>query len=464
MRKVVVVGAGYVGLVTGACLAKKDNNVTVVDTNKSKIQSLKQGDVPFYEPGLDELVRSGIEQGNLSFSTSLQESITDHYEKPDIIFSCVGTPARPDGSVDLSSVLTLASDIGKYLADYCLIINKSTVPVGTTKKFFDIIAQALKKRNVFFGFDIASNPEFLKEGDALKDFFYPDRIVIGVESPDVENILYDLYKPFLTHNDQFITMNIVSAELTKYASNAMLATRISFMNQLARLADKVGADIAQIRHGMSYDKRIGSAFLNAGVGYGGSCFPKDIKGLIQTGLDHGIPMTLMQEVDLVNDTQRAMFINRILKHYPSVVGKTFGIWGLAFKPETDDIRCAPSIDVINTLLEQGARIVVYDPEAMNNIRTLFGNKITYCNDAFSVIQGADSLIILTEWIEFLATRPADFLLLKDKTIFDGRNCLDGKALTAIGITYVCLGRMITTKQTQIPEGLWHRTTLQEGLF
>jgi UDPglucose 6-dehydrogenase len=304
----------------------------------------------------------------------------------------------------------------------------------------------------------------LKEGSALKDFFYPDRIVVGTESQDAENLLYDLYKPFLAQNDHFIVMNIASAELTKYASNAMLATRISFMNQLALLADKAGADIAEIKRGMSYDKRIGGAFLDAGVGYGGSCFPKDVKGLVHTGHEYNTPMSLIKEVDAINDQQRASFISLILDQYPTVTGKTFGIWGLAFKPETDDIRCAPSIDVITTLLEKGAHIVAYDPEAMNNIKALFGNKITYCNDAFSVIQASDSLVILTEWEEFLSTRPVDFLLLKDKNIFDGRNCFQGEALAKIGLHYFCIGRMIKTHDTCATESFWLHNSSQDALF
>lgn len=462
MREVVVIGAGYVGLVTGACLAQKDNHVTIVDTNKAKIQSLKQGNVPFYEPGLDELVTHGIEQQKIVFTTSLHDSITNPDKKPEIIFSCVGTPSNADGSVDLSFVWQVAQEIGKYISDYCLIVNKSTVPVGTTKKVAAIIALALKKRGLHIDFDVASNPEFLKEGSALNDFFYPDRIVVGTESRDAENILYDLYKPFLAQNDHFISMNITSAELTKYASNAMLATRISFMNQLAHLADKVGADIAEIKRGMSYDKRIGGAFLNAGVGYGGSCFPKDVKGLVHTGQEYNAPMTLIEEVDMVNDQQRASFISLILNQYPTVRGKTFGIWGLAFKPETDDIRCSPSLDLINTLLEHGANIIAYDPEAMNNVKAIFGTRITYYNDAFSVIQASDSLVILTEWEEFLSARPVDFLLLKDKNIFDGRNCFHGQELTKLGLHYFCIGRMVTTNDTSIPEELCYHTTSHDA--
>ena len=464
MRKVVVVGAGYVGLVTGACLAQKDNHVTIVDTNKAKIQSLKQGNVPFYEPGLDELVTHGIEQHQLVFSTSLVDSISDPECKPDIIFSCVGTPSNTDGSVDLSFVYQVAQEIGKHLTDYCLVVNKSTVPVGTTKKISSIIAKTIKKRNTRIDFDIASNPEFLKEGSALQDFFYPDRIVIGTESQDAENLLYDLYKPFLTQNDHFLIMNIASAELTKYASNGMLATRISFMNQLALLADKAGADIAEIKRGMSYDKRIGGAFLNAGVGYGGSCFPKDVKGLVQTGQDYNVPMTLIKEVEAINDRQRTSFIELILNQYPTIAGKTFGIWGLAFKPETDDIRCAPSVDIITLLLEKGAHVIAYDPEAMNNIKAFFGAKITYCNDAFSVIQASDSLVILTEWEEFLSTRPVDFLLLKDKNIFDGRNCFQGDQLAKIGLHYFCIGRMVTTKDTCVTESFWLHNSPHDALF
>lgn len=464
MRKVVVIGAGYVGLVTGACLAKKDNHVTIVDTNKTKIQSLKQGSVPFYEPGLDELVTQGIEHQKLSFATSLCECISEPERRPEIIFSCVGTPSNPDGSSDLSFVWHVAQEIGKHLSEHCLIVNKSTVPVGTTKKMARIIAQAIQGRGLTLDFDIASNPEFLKEGDALNDFFHPDRIVVGTESRNAENLLYDLYKPFLTHNNQFLVMNISSSELTKYASNAMLATRISFMNQLAHLADKTGADIAQIKRGMALDARIGGAFLNAGVGYGGSCFPKDVKALAHMGIEHDTPMSLVKEVDIVNDAQRASFISLIFQEYPAVQDKTFGIWGLSFKPGTDDIRCAPSLDIINALLERGAKIVVHDPEAMNNIRAIFGTKIIYSNDAFSVIQHSDALIILTEWEGFLSARPVDFLLLKDKTIFDGRNCLDGQGLVKLGMRYFCIGRMISCKDTGVPEELCYHQSQHNSVL
>jgi len=438
MTTIAVIGAGYVGLVTGACLAHKGNQIIVVENNKQKIQALLEGKIPFYEPGLETLVADGIKQKTLQFVSSIKEVL---HHKPEIIFSCVGTPSEDDGSADLSYVWKVAEEIGENLENYALIINKSTVPVGTAAQVKAIISEHLTKRNVTISFDVASNPEFLKEGDALSDFLKPDRVVVGVENETARQKLYDLYKPFLTSDDQFLSMNIPSAELTKYASNAMLATRISFMNQLALLADLIGADISQIKAGMAKDRRIGKYFLNAGIGYGGSCFPKDVKALVHTGKSVGFPMTLIQEVDNVNYLQRVWFINKIFTHYGAdLENKTVGIWGLSFKPETDDIRCAPSLDLINELLERGAKIIAYDPVASNNIAEIYGDHISLTQNADDVVSSADFLVILTEWKEFLLFQPEQFTLLHDKLIFDGRNCFDPSEMIAAGITYISIGR------------------------
>ena len=350
MDKIVVVGAGYVGLVTGTCLAQKGYNVTVVENNQSKITALLNGKVPFYEPGLDALLKENIFHKRINFVGNIKEALD---QKPEIIFSCVGTPPNEDGSADLSYVLQVAVEVGKSITDYCLIVNKSTVPVGSAEKVKHVINTHLKDRGMPVEFDVASNPEFLKEGDALNDFLCPDRIVVGVESARAEEILRRIYSPFITSQDQLLVMNIQSAELTKYASNAMLATRISFMNELANLAEKVGADIIQVKSGMAKDRRIGPFFLNAGIGYGGSCFPKDVRALAATGLEYGYSMSIVQSVEDANDKQRLLFVERILEHFgDSISQKHLGIWGLAFKPETDDLRCAPAIDIVKILLEK----------------------------------------------------------------------------------------------------------------
>ncbi len=438
MKKIVVIGAGYVGLVTGACFARKENNIIIVEQNKEKIQALLNGQVPFYEPGLDEFVTQGIATNKLVFVNSVSQALE---QNPEIIFSCVGTPSSADGSADLSQVWTVAREIGKHLNNYCVIVNKSTVPVGTAKKVEALINEELAQRSLSVPFDVVSNPEFLKEGDALNDFIYPDRVVVGVTSSLAEHILYQLYKPFITDEQQFVVMNRESAELTKYAANAMLATRISFINQIALLADKVGANIDHIKQGISKDKRIGSAFLNAGIGYGGSCFPKDVKALVHMGIEYQQPMTLVQEVDRVNSAQRIHFIKTILKHYgTSIAHKHVGIWGLSFKPETDDIRYAPALEVIQKLRENGAKITAYDPIATNNIKAFIGDDITYAKTPDEIIHACDFLVILTEWKTFLRFQPTSFLALKDKTIFDGRNCFDPALMSMAGITYICIGK------------------------
>jgi len=437
VRKIAVIGAGYVGLVSGACFAQKDNFVIVVERDSKKIEALLHGKIPFYEPGLDQLVAKAIEHKQIVFVDNIQQALN---QKPKMIFSCVGTPSLPDGAADLSAVWNVAKQVGQSLNDYCLFINKSTVPVGTAVKVKEIIQQELNKRNLDIDFDIASNPEFLKEGDALDDFLRPDRVVVGVESKKAESLLFDLYKPFLDTPDQFLVMNPPSAELTKYASNSMLATRISFMNQLALLADKVGADINQVKTGMAKDRRIGIYFLNPGVGYGGSCFPKDVKALVHTGQEYNQEMSLVREVENINNKQRVWFTDQILKFYgDKISGKSIGIWGLAFKPETDDIRYAPSIDIINKLLEKNAKITVYDAVASDNIKNIFGDKIKFASSSQEVL-ASDFLVILTEWKEFLAYRAQDFTQLKDKVVFDGRNCFNPLDMQDAGIRYFSIGR------------------------
>ena len=446
MVKIVVVGAGYVGLVTGACLAQKGYFVTIVENNQNKINALLNGQVPFYEPGLDDLVKENINNERMSFVGTIKEALA---QKPEVIFSCVGTPPHEDGSADLSYVLQVALEVGKNITQYCLIVNKSTVPVGSAQKVKQVINTQLADRGVSVEFDVASNPEFLKEGDALSDFLNPDRIVIGVQSKRAQEILSRIYSPFITNQDQLLVMNIESSELTKYASNAMLATRISFMNELSNLSEKVGADINQVKIGMAKDRRIGPFFLNAGIGYGGSCFPKDVKALVATGFEYDCPMTVIQAVEDVNDKQRLLFAEQILKYFGNTIStKHLGIWGLAFKPETDDLRCAPSLDIVKILLENGAKITVYDPVATENFRAIFGGQINYTNRAEAILNQCDCLVILTEWKEFLKYKPTDFSALKEKVVFDGRNCFDPIEMHYSGIKYFCIGRNAITKNTK----------------
>ncbi len=437
-KKIAIIGAGYVGLVTGACLAEKGFPVIIVENNPAKIETLLEGKTPFYEPKLDKIVKDNIDNKRITFVNSIKEAFK---HKPNVIFSCVGTPANEDGSADLSYVLQVACEVGKNISEYCLFVNKSTVPVGSAEKVKTIINTELKNRNISIVFDVASNPEFLKQGDAVNDFFCPDRIVIGVENQRSEDILREIYSPFMTNMNQLLVMDIPSAELTKYASNSMLATRISFMNELALLADKVGADINQVKTGMATDRRIGPFFLNAGIGYGGSCFPKDVKALIKIGKEHDQQMSIIQAVEDVNNNQRLMFAKKIIDFYGTEISsKHIGIWGLSFKPETDDLRCAPSIEVIRMLLEYGAKITAYDPVAQNNFNALFGNKINYAKTSQEILNQCDCLVILTEWKEFLNFNPTEFTALSDKIVFDGRNCFNPEKMMLAGIQYICIGR------------------------
>lgn len=439
-NNIIVVGAGYVGLVTGACFAQQpSNNVIIVEKDAPKLQALLMGKVPFVEPGLDAVLNEGIKAGRLHFSSCITDACS--MTNPMAIFLCVGTPSLGDGSADLSYIYQAAREIGAALSNYCVVIDKSTVPVGTARKVKSIIQQEFTRRGLNLVAMVASNPEFLQEGSAVKNFVDPDRVVVGVESENARDILYELYKPFLKDTIPFLVMSLESAELTKYAANAMLATRISFMNQIALLADRTGADIKQVKDGIATDKRIGSCFLNTGVGYGGSCFPKDVKALVGMGHEHGVPMTLASDVDAANTAQRNYFLNMILDYYgASIAHKTIGIWGLSFKPETDDIRYAPSIDIIAGLLAYGARVIVYDPAAQNNVYNVFASNIRYAATADQLLSSCDSLIILTEWREFMRHLPVDFLRLADQVVFDGRNCFDPCEMARCGVRYFTVGR------------------------
>ena len=436
--KVCVIGTGYVGLVAGACFADSGNTVICVDIDKEKIEKLKKGVIPIYEPGLREIVLNNVEKERLFFTTSIKEGV----EKSDIIFIAVGTPEGEDGSADLSYVLQAARDIAEHMNGYKIIVNKSTVPVGTAEK---VKKEVEKITN--HPFDVVSNPEFLKEGAAVQDFLKPDRIVIGTDSEKARKIMVDLYSPYVRKKERIILMDNVSAELTKYAANSMLATRISFMNDLANLAEKVGADIEKVRIGIGTDSRIGLAFLFPGVGYGGSCFPKDVKAILKTGEEHGHKLKVIDAVEKVNKEQRKIMVDRVLKFFNgNVEGKTFAIWGLSFKPNTDDMREAPSIDIIKGLVEKGANIQAYDPVATENAKRVFKRlgiegEITFCAKQYGALQDADALIVITEWMEF---RKPDFeiikKLMKGNTIFDGRNIYKPEKMKELGFNYFSIGR------------------------
>jgi len=430
-----VIGAGYVGLVTGACFAEMGNDVIIMDIAEDKIEGLRQGKVPIYEPGLDQMIKRNVAEKRLAFTTQIDLTV----QKSLIIFIAVGTPPDCDGCADLSQVYDAAQNIAKAMDNYKIIVTKSTVPVGTTKKVREIISEITPHP-----FDVASNPEFLKEGNAIDDCMKPDRIVIGVDDVRVGEILKELYSPFMRTGKPMLVMNIESSELTKYAANGLLATKISFMNELSRLAEIVGADIELVRAGIGTDPRIGSQFLFAGLGYGGSCFPKDVAALTQTGQQHGVSLLLLEAVQEVNKTQRRHFCRKIFAHYgaESLQGKKFGLWGLSFKPRTDDIRDAPSLEVVRTLLESGASVRVYDPVAMENAARILGDSVEYAASNYECVEGQDALIIVTEWNEF---RYPDFerlkAALKEPVIFDGRNLYDPKKMQALGFTYYSVGRV-----------------------
>lgn len=435
--KITIVGSGYVGLVTGACFSEVGIDVQCVDVNQTKIDNLKKGIIPIYEPGLEDMIIRNMEKGRLQFTTDLSKAI----KGSDIVFISVGTPPDEDGSADLKYVLQVARDCGKYMTDYTLVVTKSTVPVGTSKKVKKAIEEELQKRNVAIAFDVASNPEFLKEGAAIDDFLKPDRIVAGTESARAEELLRNLYKPFTLNGHPIIFMDIVSAEMTKYAANAMLATKISFMNDIANLSEIVGADINHVRKGIGSDERIGNKFIYPGIGYGGSCFPKDVQALIKTAKENNYELKVLQAVEEVNQHQKSVLFHKILNYFDGdVMGKNIAIWGLSFKPQTDDMREAPSLEIIKKLIDAGAKVHAYDPVAITEAKHHFGDTIAYYNDQYETLIDADCLAILTEWPEFkIPNFNIIQKLLKTPVVFDGRNIYDAVEMKKNGFDYFCIG-------------------------
>lgn len=436
--RIAIVGTGYVGLVTGTCFAEIGVNVICVDTNCEKIEALKKGIIPIYENGLEEMVNRNVKAGRLKFTTSLESCLND----VEVVFSAVGTPPDEDGSADLSYVLAVARTIGQYMNKYLLVVTKSTVPVGTAQKVRNVIQEELDKRGVKLEFDVASNPEFLKEGNAVNDFMSPDRVVVGVESERAQKLMTKLYKPFLLNNFRVIFMDIPSAEMTKYAANSMLATRISFMNDIANLCELVGADVNMVRSGIGSDTRIGRKFLYPGIGYGGSCFPKDVKALIKTAQQNGYEMRVLQAVEEINEKQKAILFEKLLKHYEGQLqGKTIALWGLAFKPETDDMREAPALVLIDKLLQQGCNIRVYDPAAMDECRRRLGaDTIYYAKDMYDAVLDADAMLLVTEWKEFrLPSWPVLKKTMNQPVVLDGRNIYERKEMEEQGFVYYCIG-------------------------
>ena len=436
---IAIVGTGYVGLVSGTCFADTGATVTCVDVDATKIERLQKGEIPIYEPGLDELVKKNVAANRLRFTTDLA-SILDDVE---IVFSAVGTPPDEDGSADLKYVLQVARTIGQHLNHYVVVVTKSTVPVGTALKVRTAIEEELQKRGVDVPFDVASNPEFLKEGSAIKDFMSPDRVVVGTESERAKKVLTRLYKPFLINNFRVIFMDIPSAEMTKYAANSMLATRISFMNDIANLCERVGADVNMVRAGIGSDTRIGRKFLYAGCGYGGSCFPKDVKALIKTADQNGYSMEVLKAVERVNEHQKSVLFEKLQKAFEGkpLNGLTIALWGLSFKPETDDMRESTALIMIGKLLDAGCTIRVYDPVAMDECRRRIGDRVTYCRDKYDAVLDADALLLLTEWKEFrLPTWGVISKAMKRPLVIDGRNIFDIEELEEYGFEYHCIGR------------------------
>ena len=436
--KIAIVGTGYVGLVSGTCFAEMGVDVTCVDVDKSKIERLERGDVPIYEPGLDEKVVRNHAEGRLRFTTDLTEIIDD----VEVIFSAVGTPPDEDGSADLHYVLEVARTIGRSMKDYKLVVTKSTVPVGTSIKVKEAIAGELAKRGVDIPFDVASNPEFLKEGKAVSDFMNPDRVVVGVESDRARKLMEQLYKPFMLNNYRMIFTDIPSAEMIKYAANSMLATRISFMNDIANLCELVGADVNMVRKGIGADTRIGSKFLYPGCGYGGSCFPKDVKALIKTAAKNGYTMEVLTAVENVNERQKERLFEKLSERFcGDLKGRRIALWGLAFKPDTDDMREAPALRVIARLLEAGADVVAYDPVAMDECRRRIGDTIYYASDIYEAALDADAILLLTEWKQFrLPSWKGLKRTMRTPLVIDGRNIYDADELRAEGFEYTCIGR------------------------
>lgn len=437
---IVIVGTGYVGLVSGTCFAEMGVNVTCVDVDREKIEALQYGNIPIYEPGLDELILRNYREGRLCFTTDLASCLDD----AEIVFSAVGTPPDEDGSADLKYVLEVARSVGKNINKYIVLVIKSTVPVGTAQKVKSTIQEELDKRGVNISFDVASNPEFLKEGAAIKDFMSPDRVVVGVESERAKELMAKLYRPFLLNNFRVIFTDIPSAEMIKYAANSMLATRISFMNDIANLCELVGADVNMVRKGIGADSRIGNKFLYPGCGYGGSCFPKDVKALIKTAEKNNYDMKVLKAVEEVNEQQKEMLFHKLSVYYRGELkGKTIALWGLAFKPETDDMREATSLVIIEKLLHAGCNVRVYDPVAMEECQRRLGNKVVYATDIYDTVLNADALLLLTEWKQF---RMPVWEIVKKKMnhslIIDGRNIYDVQEMQNIGIAYMCIGRNV----------------------
>jgi UDPglucose 6-dehydrogenase len=436
--KITIVGTGYVGLVSGTCFAETGITVNCVDIDSEKIDKLNKGMVPIYEPGLEDMVRNNVEKKRLFFSTSLEDSLVDC----DAAFIAVGTPPDEDGSADLSHVIKVASDIGKYMRNYLVVVNKSTVPIGTALKVKAAVQKSLGERKSDIEFDVASNPEFLKEGAAINDFLKPDRIVVGVDSERAEKIMQRLYKPFLLNGHPLLFMDIPSAEMTKYAANAMLATKISFMNDIANLCEIVGADVNNVRRGIGSDSRIGTKFIYAGAGYGGSCFPKDVKALIKTSDEYHYSLQILKAVESVNENQKLILPAKIREHFGSFLdGKKFAVWGLSFKPNTNDMREAPSLVIIEELLKEGAKVTAYDPVAEEEARRRLGDRIEYASDMYEALIDAAALVIITEWPEFrVPNYKVMEKLMAEKLIFDGRNIYEPAEMLEFGYTYYSIGR------------------------
>jgi UDPglucose 6-dehydrogenase len=433
--KICVVGTGYVGLVAGTCFAESGNDVVCVDNVPAKVEALRQGRVPIYEPGLEELIRRNVAEGRLTFTTDLVEPVRQSL----VCFIAVGTPERPDGSADLSAVLAVSKAVATHMTGYRVVVTKSTVPVGTHARVREAMAPVAQH-----GFDVVSNPEFMKEGAALDDFMKPDRVVIGAARPEAFKIMRELYEPFCRTGAPILEMDNSSAEMTKYAANALLATRISFMNEIANLCERVGADVELVRRGVSHDRRIGHHFLFPGVGYGGSCFPKDVQAVIHTAHEHGMKFPLLNAVEEVNDAQKRRLVEKVVGEFgEQLAGRRFAVWGLAFKPKTDDMREAPSLTVIEGLLERGAAVAVHDPEALGVARSVFGDRVTYHRVNYDALEGADALLIVTEWNEF---RRPDFArmkqLMRRPLILDGRNLYEPEVMREHGFTYLPIGRKV----------------------
>ncbi len=435
--KISIVGTGYVGLVTGTCFAETGVEVACIDIDEAKVARLNEGKSPIYEPGLEPMIRRNLEKGRLTFTSDMKSSVKDS----EVVFIAVGTPPDEDGSADLQHVLTVARAVGKYMEDYLVVATKSTVPVGTARLVHEEVEKAQQEAGKQIPFDVVSNPEFLKEGNAVQDFLKPDRIVIGLDSEQAETIMRRLYKPFLLNNHPILFMDIPSAEMTKYTANAMLATKISFMNEIANLCELVGANVEMVRKGIGSDPRIGNKFIYPGTGYGGSCFPKDVKALINTAKSRNYRFQILEAVDAVNERQKSILFRKIRDHFGTdLSGRAFGIWGLSFKPHTDDVREAPALTLIRLLLEAGAEVRAYDPAAMEQARRVLGDTITYSSDPYDTLVDADAMVLVTEWPEF---RIPNFRviskLLKENVIFDGRNIYDPAELKEKGFTYYGIG-------------------------